>query len=277
MKNWLQGKTVVLTGASRGIGRELTKIFIHKYGARVIGIGRSEEKMSSLSEELGENAINFSYRLFNVAEQEAWNSFADSLVKEGRSIALLVNNAGAFPAFRKIKNTPIDTVENILKINYLAPMYAVNAVWTVNKSLKQKEKTAVVNVCSSAALCTVVGTAPYSASKAALKAYTEALQMEERNTYIGIVYPGTTKTELFRNDENTQNSALDLIAMPAQRMAKKIAKRIIKKRKRAVVGWDAKLMNWTVKIAPVKGLSLIASVMKISKSKVFTNVFINEE
>lgn len=273
MRNWLRGKYVVLTGASGGIGRQLCKILIVKYGANVIGIGRSEEKMRSLKEELAQNGDKFSYDLFDVSERENWQSFALKLEKEKVTPILLINNAGAFPTFNKTLNTPVETMERIIKINYLSAVYAIDALKDIVKG-EGKTKPAIVNIASSAALCTVAGTAAYSASKGALKGYTEALQMEEKGKkYVGIIYPGTTATELFRADENTKNSALDLIAMPAEKMAKKIARKIYKKRKRAVVGWDAKLMNFTAKLMPVKGLSLICGVMKASKSKVFTNVF----
>ncbi len=273
MRNWLKNKTVVLTGASGGIGRELTKLLIQKYGAFVIGVGRNESKMLSLTEELQENAHRFSYRLFDVSDQRAWEDFSASLSADGVRPALLINNAGAFPTFCKASDLAIETVEKITRINYFSAVYAYKALSPLLTGDK-KDKPAIVNVASSAALCTVVGTSAYSASKAALKAYTEALQMEERGKkYIGLVCPGTTATDLFSNDENTKDSALDIIAMPAKKMAKKIARKILKKRKRAVVGWDAKLMNITAKIAPVKGLGLICRVMKLSKSKVFSNVF----
>ena len=134
------------------------------------------------------------------------------------------------------------------------------------------DKGGIVNICSSGALCTVMGTSAYSASKAAMKSYTEALALEERERYVGLIFPGTTSTELFRNDENTKNSALDLVAMSATKMARKILKKIDKKRKRAVVGWDAKAMNFTAKLAPVWGLRVICWVMRASKSKVFERV-----
>ena len=105
-----------------------------------------------------------------------------------------------------------------------------------------------------------------------MKSYTEALALEERERYVGLIFPGTTSTELFRNDENTKNSALDLVAMSATKMARKILKKIDKKRKRAVVGWDAKAMNFTAKLAPVWGLRVICWVMRASKSKVFERV-----
>jgi short-subunit dehydrogenase len=272
MRNWLKNKYVVLSGASGGIGRELCKILIETYGANVIGIGRNQDKMLSLKTELGDNADKFSYYLFDVAQKENWVPLREDLKTKNLAIALLINNAGMFPIFQKTENTSPDTIQRIMETNFLSVTYAIENLSPVLKG-DEKHKPDIVNVCSSAALCTIAGTSAYSASKAALKAYTEALQLETKDKYIGIVYPGTTATDLFRNDEHTKNSALDIIAMPAQKMAKKIARKILKKRKRAVVGWDAKLMNLIAKFMPVKGTALIAWVMKISKSKVFEEVF----
>ena len=277
MRNWLKDKYVVLSGVSGGIGKELCKLLICRYGARVIGIARSEEKIKRLQEELGDKAEWLQYHLFDVSERQNWLTLANTLKEQGIHPNLLINNAGAFPTFSRTLETDVQTVERIIKTNYLSTVYAISALSPLLLGDK-KDKRAIVNVCSSSALCAVVGTAAYSASKAAIKGYTEALQMEEKGrTYVGILYPGTTQTELFRDDENTQNSALQKIAMPAEKMAKKMAKAILKKKKRAIIGWDAKCMNFMAKLMPVKGLALIAWVMKISKSKVFTEVFKESE
>ena len=61
--NWLNGKTVVLTGASSGIGKEITKILINEFDCLVLGIARNEEKMLKLLEELGNKKEKFSYKL----------------------------------------------------------------------------------------------------------------------------------------------------------------------------------------------------------------------
>ena len=273
MRNWLKNKTVVLTGASGGIGRELTKLLIQKYGANVIGIGRNEEKMLSLSDELQENASRFSYRLFDVASESAWQGFAKELQEQDIRPALLINNAGVFPSFSKTCDLTSQNVERVLSVNFFSAVYAEKALSPLLAG-EGKDKPAIVNVASSAALCTVVGTSAYSASKAALKSYTEAMQLEERGKkYIGLICPGTTATDLFRNDDATKDSALYFIAMPAKKMAKKIARKILKKRKRAVLGWDAKAMNCMARLAPVRGVGLICRVMKASHSKVFNNVF----
>ncbi len=279
MRNWLNGKWIVLSGASGGIGRELTKLLILKYGAKVLGIGRSEQKMLSLKKELGHNSDKFEFKLFDVGDYNGWLDFKDYLIENKIEPILLINNAGAFPSFNTVLKSEIDVFEKIMQTNYFASVYAVDVIspllkGTLNKKGKKKDLPAIFNIASAASLCTVVGTSAYSASKAALKGYTEALQMEEKGKfYVGVAYPGTTATDLFRFDENTKNSALDYVAMPAYKMASKIARKIIKKRKRSILGWDAKLMNFTAKFMPVKGLFIIRFVMKISKSKVFSNVF----
>ncbi len=265
MKNYLLNKTVVLTGASSGIGKEMSKILVSKYGAKVIGVGRSEEKLSTLKNELGEN---FTYYSFDVSNKENWVNFSNQLKTDGVCPDLLINNAGAFPQFATFSQAKSETVERVLRNNFLSMVYGVETLMEV-----MDEKGGVVNICSSSALCPVVGTSAYSASKSAMKGFSECLIMEERNRYVGIIYPGTTKTELFRNDENTQNSALDSVAMKPQKMAKKILKKIARRKKRAVVGWDAKAMNLVAKVAPVLGLRLICWVMRKSKSKVFKQVF----
>lgn len=273
MKNWLKDEVVILTGASSGIGRELCKRLIVKYGAKVLGVGRREEKMLSLKDELGEKGENFSYYLFDVGDRCAWNAFKDYLSAQNIRPKLLINNAGQFPVFARASDTSFETVEQIMRVNYYSAIYSIETVFPLLKGDK-KNQPGLVNVSSCAALCSVVGTGVYSASKAALKGYTEALQMEQKGkSYVGLIYPGTVATELFDKDENTKDSALDLVAMKPQKMAKKIARKIIRRKKRAVLGWDAKIMTLLAKIAPVKGTALIAWIMKISGSKVFSNVF----
>jgi short-subunit dehydrogenase len=269
MKQRFQNEYIVLSGASSGIGRELCKLLVQTYGANVIGIGRNEEKMLSLQAELGER---FSFRLFDVAKKENWQSFAAELRLQGVQPLLIINNAGAFPSFGRVLDLGSETVETVMQVNFFSAVYAVETLAPLLKP--DKRRAGIVNVCSSSALCPVVGTAAYSASKSAMKGYTDALRLElAGKARVSILYPGTTATELFRNDGQTKNSALDVVAMKPQKMAKKMARAIYRRKPRAVLGWDAKAMAFLAAIAPVKGLSLIAWVMKKSKSKVFKNVF----
>lgn len=73
-RKWLESKTVFLTGASSGIGRELTKLLIQLCGCKVIGVGLNEEKMRSLCVAMGEQSALFEYRLFDVSKRENWQA-----------------------------------------------------------------------------------------------------------------------------------------------------------------------------------------------------------
>ena len=273
MKNWLYNQTVILSGASSGIGKELVKRLICVYGAKIIGIARTEEKLRALQNELGEYADSFSYRAFDVTDKTAWLNLRAKLERENIKPILLLNNAGVFPPLSKLSKLNEETFLKTMETNFLSVVRAVEAISPCLCGT-EKTKPAIVNVCSSAALCTLAGTAAYSASKAALKAYSEALQLEEKGKkYVGIIYPGTTATELFRADQNVQGSAMQTIAMSPEKMVKKIAKRILKRKKRSVIGLDAKLMSVTARLMPKTGPAIICKVMKSSKSKAFTDVF----
>ena len=78
-KCWLNNKTILLTGASSGIGKELAKTLIERHNCKIIGVGRSEEKMLKFIEDLGDNKINFSYKLFDVGIEDNWKELASEL------------------------------------------------------------------------------------------------------------------------------------------------------------------------------------------------------
>ncbi len=273
MRNWLKDKYVLLTGASGGIGRELTLRLILRYGAKVIGVGRSEEKLRALQASLGEQAPAFSYFPLDISKRESWEYLREQLLANDVFPVLLINNAGVFPPLRVGVEGSAEQIMACLQNNFLSAVYGVELLSPLLQN-SGKYTPGIVNISSSAALCPVIGAKAYVGSKYALKGYTEALQLEEKGKkYVGIFYPGTTATELFREDENVRKSAMHKIACSPQKMAKRIAKKLYKRKKRAVLGWDAKLMSFTAKIMPVKGPALICKIMKLSKSVAFDNVF----
>ncbi len=277
MYNWLNGEYVLLTGASGGIGRELTKRLILHYGAKVIGVGRSEEKLLALQNSLGEHVSSFQFYALDVSKKENWTLLKADLQNREIAPVLLINNAGVFPPLQVGTENSAALIEQTLQANFLSCIYGVEAISPILKNAGNYTP-AIVNVCSSAALCPVIGAAAYAASKSAMKGYTETLQLEETGKkYVGIFYPGTTATDLFRDDSNVTESAMNKIACSPQKMAKKLAHKIYRRKKRGVIGWEAKLMNLMAKLMPVKGPAFIRWVMKLTKSKAFDNVFKEEK
>lgn len=268
MKYDLKDKYVVVSGASGGIGGETEAVLAGEYGAKIIGIGRNEEKLKNIKTKIGDA---FEYEIFDVSVRENWTGFAEKLGNRGIYPVLLVNNAGMFPRFEKTCNVSSEEFAHIMEVNFMSAVYAVEALLPL---LNQNPDPGIYNVCSSAALCAVAGTAAYSASKSALKAYTESLMLENNSKlYVGAAYPGVTMTDLFRGDERVKASGAEKIASSPAKTAYKIVKAIISRKKRKVIGWDAAAMSFIARLLPWTGPRIIAGIMKKSGAEVFSGLF----
>ena len=163
----------------------------------VLGIGQSEEKMKSLIEELSYLRDQFKYWIFDVSQEENWNTFREELTYMNINVDLLINNAGMLLPFEKSVNYTEEQVKRCMDVNFNSCRYSINAMLPI---LRKSTMAGIVNVSSSGALAPLVGTGVYSASKAAVKAYTETLIGElGREMYIGYVLSlihiyGETKT-----------------------------------------------------------------------------------
>lgn len=272
--NWMNNKTVIITGASGGMGKGVAEKLIKEHGCTVIGIARSEEKMKKVVEELGSYADKFSYQLFDVAVEENWIDFANYLKENDIHPDVLINNAGILPKFDRFQNYTVDYIKKAMDINFYSAVYSIHALLPI---LLESPSPAIINIDSSAALMTLAGTSVYSASKAALKSLSEALREELRGKcYVGIVCPGFTKTDIFRNQDSADAKAqkmLNMVSTSCDRMVNMIMNDIKFKRPLGVHGFDAAFMNYFGRIMPVQGGRLFSTVMKVSKLPLFDSVF----
>lgn len=269
-KNWLYNKTFIVSGASSGIGKGITKTLIEKYDCKIIGIGRSEEKMNQLLQELGNKSVNFSYQLFDVSKKDDWLMLKNNL--NGKVINGLINCAGYLPPFKNFTKTQSEEIEKVLKVNFMSVIYSCETFLT---DLLAQKQSAIVNISSMAALTPIVGTAGYSASKGALKNFTESLQQDLKGKmYIGLIYPGFTRTDIFRMQTSKSESKLiKLFSTSCEKMVKKCIKGIRKRKKRMLYGADCKTMNLLYKFFPVKSISIFTSIMKTSNIEMFKDIF----
>ena len=273
--DWLSGKTVIVTGASGGMGAGIAATLIKKHNCRVVGVARSEPKMLKFIEELGPTyADSFSYKLFDVSVKENWEKFAEELKAEDIRPSLLINNAGILPKFKRFDRYSDEEIERAMNINFYSCIYSVK---TLLPMLLEEENPGIVNIDSSAALMTLAGTSMYSASKAALKSFTEALRIEFRGKmYVGLVCPGFTKTDIFRdqqNDGGKGQKVMDMISTDCDRMVKMIMFGIEHKRPMMVHGFDAHAMSLFDRLLPVLGSELFSAVMKAADIDLFNDVF----
>lgn len=276
MECWLNNKTVVVTGASGGMGAGIAATLIKKHNCTVIGVARSEPKMLKFIEELGADyASKFSYRLFDVSVKENWESFAQELKDNGVKVDILVNNAGILPKFKRFDRYSYDEIEKAMNINFYSCIYSTK---TLLPMLMESSSPAIINIDSSAALMTLAGTSMYSSSKAALRAFTEALRVEfAGKMYVGLVCPGFTKTDIFRNQGAESNSngqkVMDMISTDCDIMVKRIMRGIENKYPMQVRGFDAHAMSIANRVAPVYGSKLFSAVMRMANVDIFKEVF----
>lgn len=270
---WIDNKTVIITGASAGIGKGIAEQLIKKHNCKVIGIARSKEKTEKFVEELGEYAKNFSYKLFDVSSKDNWADFAEYLKENDIQPDVLINNAGILPKFNKTQNYSIEEIESVMNINFYSAVYSINALLPM---ILKSSTPAVINVASSAALMSLAGTSTYSASKGALKSFTESLREDLRGKcYVTVICPGFTKTDIFRNQENTGKGekAINAISTDCDKMVNMIVNGIENKKELMIFGFDAQFMKIFGRITPVTGGRLFSAVMKASKLPLFDNVF----
>lgn len=267
-----KGKLFVVSGASSGLGRILTEKLISD-GCKVIGIGRNEAKFVDFKTTLGDKSDMLETEIFDVSDEIGWKNLAAKLAARGDALNGLVNCAGVFPPFRKTVDFTVSDIESVMKTNFLSSVYAVKNLLPF---LEKSGFPTIVNVSSAAALASIVGTSGYSASKSALKAYTEILAEELRGkAYVGLVMPGFARTDIMRSQNTSfdEDKLVKKMSMPADRMAGKIFRGIRKKKRRMILGSDAKILNFFYRLMPKTTTRLVAVVLKKSKMKLFDDVF----
>lgn len=273
-KCWFDYKTVILSGASSGIGKGIAIKLIKDHGCNVIGIARNEQRLLELKEELGSLGYKFTYYTFDVSSKEKWEEFALSLKNEGIKPDILINNAGILPKFDRFEHYTLDEIEKAMQINFFSCVYSMKALMP---QLLESSSAGIVNVSSSSALCALAGTCVYSASKAALKSFSDAIREEHRdNCYVGLICPGFTKTNIFRNQSKSSDKAqkaMDMVSTDCDKMVDLIIDGIWKKKEDMVFGVDAHLMSIGNKAVGTFCSKIASKVMRISGLEMFKNIY----
>ncbi|MEG1743504.1 MAG: SDR family NAD(P)-dependent oxidoreductase [Clostridia bacterium] len=260
----LKSKKVIITGASGGIGSALARELIIAHGCRVLALSRNTEKLAELKNELGDNFI---YKSFDVTNDNdlLW------LKNHVKSVDILVNNAGILPQFKKTISYSTDQIKQAFDVNFIAAAKMTSALLPL---IKKSPNGAVINMSSADAFCPIVGTSVYSATKAAIFAYTEVLADENPDILVSTVFPGFCKTNLFSaNSFGRQDDLVKYLAIKPQLLSQRIIKGIENEKRRIIIGADAYLMKYSYALFGSVATGLIRDIMKNAKIELFENVF----
>ncbi|MEG9434763.1 SDR family NAD(P)-dependent oxidoreductase [Edaphobacter sp. HDX4] len=201
---YLSGKTVLVTGASSGIGRA-TAIAFAREGARVAVCARREDRLKDLETELTEaGAAGVHTFSLDVSQRSAVEQTLKALPEEWRAIDVLVNNAGLSRGLMKVYEDDPQNWEEMIDTNVKGLLYVTRAIVP---GMVERGSGHVVNMGSTAGYMTYANGAVYCATKAAEKAISEGLKIDLMGTAVRVtsIDPGMVETEFseirFRGDK----------------------------------------------------------------------------
>ncbi len=190
----IKGKTVVITGASSGIGRAAAIEFARR-GAHVILAARRASPL----EEVARACRNFGVSATAIETDVTKRNDCVSLIAKAGNVDVLVNNAG-FATFDAIESAKPEDFESMMNTNYHGTVHCTQAVLP---QMLARKTGAIVIVSSIAGLMGYARMGAYCATKFALVGFAEALRDEVigRGVQVALVCPGTTDTDFFVNAE----------------------------------------------------------------------------
>lgn len=195
-----EGKCVVVTGASSGMGRKIALDFA-KEGATVIAVARRLERL----EEIAKEAEGFAGKILpyqgDISLEEVNNGMIDYAVKECGKLDVLVNNAGIMDEFTPIGELTDELYNKVMAVNLNGPIYAMRKA--VQVMLEQETKGNIVNIASIGGVCGARAGVAYTASKHAIVGATKnTAYMYAGKIRCNVVCPGGVETEVMNSQTN---------------------------------------------------------------------------
>lgn len=202
----LKGKSAVVTGCSRGIGKSMLEVFA-KNGADIWACVRKEDDeftdyITNLADDTG-STITPVY--FDLADNGQVKAGVKTIMSARRPVDVLVNNAGVIYT-SLFQMTSADKMREVMEINYVSQMILTQYIV---KLMTRQKSGSIVNISSSAAIEGNEGRTAYAASKAAMisSAKVMAKELAQYNIRVNAVAPGLTLTDMMK--ESTPDDALE--------------------------------------------------------------------
>jgi NADP-dependent 3-hydroxy acid dehydrogenase YdfG len=192
----LKNKTVVVTGASDGIGKHVA-LKLAEQGVSLALVARNEERLSEVKSkclELGSPKVE-TY-VCDISQKENVRETVARIISDFKAVDVLLNIAGVWQKLNPLENITDEEIESVLDINLKGLIFITRALMP---SLKKDTESIIINVSSRSGVVAVAGESVYSASKWGVTGFTEVLKADFKGTKIRVagVYQGGTNTKLF--------------------------------------------------------------------------------
>ena len=225
MSKNIEGKVVVITGASSGLG-EATARHLSAQGAIVVLAARRTNRIKSLADEINDNGGKALAITTDVTELDQIKKLVDKAVEEFGRVDVMLNNAGLMP-FSPLERLKVDEWNQLIDVNIKG---VLNGIAAALPYMKEQKSGHFINVSSVAGHVVVPGGVVYCATKHAVRVISEGLRKEVKpyNLRTTIISPGAVATELPDSISEDDISAemhkfYEEYAIPADSFARAVA------------------------------------------------------
>ncbi|KPM46741.1 SDR family NAD(P)-dependent oxidoreductase [Jiulongibacter sediminis] len=257
-------KTILLTGAGSGMGREMALLLLKK-GANVAGVDIHPDALAETQRLGGVDDSRFKGFVLDITNKEKVDALPAEVIGHFGQVDGLINNAGIIQKFIMVNELELSDIERVMNVNFYGPVYFIKAFLP---HLLKRPEGHLVNISSMGGFLPVPGQTIYGASKAAIKLLTEGLYSElaKTNVKVTVVFPGAIQTNISENSglkapsaEQAENSKFK--ALPAQKAAEIIIKGMEENQFRVTVGPDAGFLDKLYRLAPKYAANFIRKKM----------------
>lgn len=225
MNNNIQGKVVVITGASSGLGEATARLLSAK-GASVVLGARRIERLQSLAGDLTRGGGKALALATDVTHYDQVKKLVDAAVRQFGRIDVIINNAGLMPQ-SLLERLKIDEWDRMIEVNIKGVLYGIAAALP---HMKQQKSGHIINVSSVAGHKVRPGATVYAATKFAVRALSEGLRQEVKpyNIRTTVISPGAVDTELPNSVSDPETAGrikkfYEEVAIPPESFAQAVA------------------------------------------------------
>lgn len=208
----LDGKIAVITGASKGIGKDIAKLFA-KEGATVVLTSRTENDLKNVSHDIQKSGGKASYIVSDVSKLQDVENLVSQTLKDYGRIDILIHNAGIYP-INLVEDMHEDEWDKVIATNLTSAFYLVKACLSTMK--KQKYGRIIFTSSISGPRVGLPGASHYTASKAGMNGFmrTIAIELAKDGITVNAVEPGNIISEGFEElSEGHKRKMLSAIPM----------------------------------------------------------------
>lgn len=247
----LDGKTALVTGAARGIGRALAEE-LARAGVRLTLADRDEAGLTDTVEAVRAIGIDAEPHLVDLVKLDQVDRLADEVLARSVGVDLLVNNAGV-ACFGPTDEAPVESIDRLLAINLAAPMRLTHRLLP---AMLARPESHVLNVASVLGLVALPRVAAYTATKFGMVGFSESLRAEYGRVGLGVttLCPGLVPTPLLSDAQawrpvtHRRRRPPALLCVSPERVARAAVRGVRRNRRRVTVdpvgGWVRGAMSW---------------------------------